>query len=54
MQIFSIGGLYIGKDDTSYTDICIHLGNYRLEYGGKPSQKDGTRSVTEESDRSDD
>ncbi len=48
MQIFSIGGLYIGKDDTSYTDICIHLGNYRLEYGGKPCHKDETRSIKED------
>ena len=47
MQIFSLGDLYIGKDDTSYTDICIHLGNYRIEYGGKPRPTDETRSAKE-------
>tara|TARA_Y100001973_G_scaffold88847_1_gene134527 strand:- start:85 stop:264 length:180 start_codon:yes stop_codon:yes gene_type:complete len=33
MQLFSIGNLYIGKDNESFTDISIHLGRYRIEYG---------------------
>ena len=36
MQIFSLGNLYIGKDDESFTDIQIHLGQYVLEFVGNP------------------
>lgn len=40
MQIFSLGNLYIGKDDTSYTDIRIHLGKYILEFEGNPKSNE--------------
>ena len=32
MELFSIGNLYIGKDNESFTDISIHLGRLRVEY----------------------
>ena len=37
MQLFSIGNLYIGKDNESFTDISIHFGRIRIEYGS-PNQ----------------
>ena len=34
MQLFSRGSFYLGKDDESFFDVSIHLGKYRLEWGG--------------------
>ena len=40
MQLFSIGNLYIGKDNESFTDISIHLGRLRVEYSRPHFSKD--------------
>ena len=40
MQLFSIGDLYIGKDNESFTDISIHLGRLRIEYSRPYFNKD--------------
>jgi len=40
MQLFSIGNLYIGKDNESFTDISIHLGRLRIEYSCPNFKKD--------------
>jgi len=32
MILYSMGDLYIGRDDESFCDISIHLGNLRIEY----------------------
>jgi hypothetical protein len=48
MQIFSIGNLYIGKDVSNYTEVCVHLGNYRLDWQWKPKSH-GSRPTAKES-----
>jgi len=54
MQLFSIGNLYIGKDNESFTDISIHLGRLRVEYS-RPhfSKDDGSQSSTDSNRRED-
>ena len=48
MQIFSLGNLYIGKDDESFTTVQIHLGNYVLEWERNPKSNE-LKSTPEES-----
>ena len=43
MQIFSIGNLYIGTDDTSYCNIDIHLGIFRIEFSRPVQQINGSQ-----------
>ena len=40
MQIFSLGNLYIGKDDESFTTVSIHIGNFRLEWERNPKSNE--------------
>ena len=39
MEIFSKGTFYFGIDENQFTDIFIHIGIFRLEYGQNPPQK---------------
>ena len=48
MQIFSLGNLYIGKDDKSFTTVQIHLGQYVLEWERNPKSNE-LKPTTEES-----
>jgi len=47
MQLFSIGDLYIGKDNESFTDISIHLGRIRIEYGSPNQSSHGNEDGRE-------
>ena len=42
MQLFSLGNLYIGTDDTSFCDIFIHIGRLRIEYASPRHKFDGS------------
>ena len=51
MQLFSIGNLYIGKDNESFTDISIHFGRLRVEYSRPYFNKDDGSQPSEVSNR---
>ena len=53
MQLFSIGNLYIGKDNESFTDISIHLGRLRVEYSRPRLKNDGAKPSEESNRRQD-
>ncbi len=54
MELFSLGRLYIGTDNTSFNEAFIHIGKLRLELGGPKLKDDGSfqRSINRQTDES--
>ena len=40
MELFSVGRIYIGTDNTSFNEAFIHIGKLRIELGSPRNNKD--------------
>lgn len=54
MELFSVGRLYIGTDNTSFNEAFIHIGKIRIELGSPRHKDDGSfqRSINRQPDES--